>query len=556
MTQFVLQKRAAPPQAAPRAPAGKAQAKAEGAATPREAGLTSLAAGLNQAPGPAALGALHESLARPGAAKSESSRPEPARDGLPPQLQAGMERLSGLSLATVRVHYNSSHPAGIGAHAFAKGSDIHLGPGQEQHLPHEAWHVVQQAQGRAPATAQMKGGMGLNDDPALEREADVMGARALAAAGGPTVSAAPAPLGAPAGGVVQGMFRAAARFGQKAAPVMSTGLKSFSSMGGGGGKPPPNPFLLEEMRKKAEREAQVKRQFKPLPTQKPSSVFRADSSPFHSEQPGFGTHKASLSGGVLSPVDPDGETTPAQQIHGRPQFKAKSPFISSSPSLASVNPYGKHLMQVSPSPEQLLTQPELQEEIANEPNFEENGGARFDDVAHNVTQKGQPAWKPDTPQTAASAEKLGVEPDEDGHYTYRQRAQVNSDKDNETLIKGEVPGVKMFKFVPGSIFKMPSSIVPPDATYGSGEGQIDLAKKSEEQGRDPRTAHPEGFRVPLDDHGLKVFEELERGRQEARELNEQRGLDFLVKEGDITEEEAENFQSPIGKIAPRRKENL
>lgn len=26
---------------------------------------------------------------------------------------------------------------------FEEGTDIHIGPGQEQHLPHEAWHVVQ-----------------------------------------------------------------------------------------------------------------------------------------------------------------------------------------------------------------------------------------------------------------------------------------------------------------------------------------------------------------------------------------------------------------------------
>ena len=41
--------------------------------------------------------------------------------------------------------------------AYTQGSDIHLGPGQEQHLPHEAWHVVQQKQGRVTATTQMKG---------------------------------------------------------------------------------------------------------------------------------------------------------------------------------------------------------------------------------------------------------------------------------------------------------------------------------------------------------------------------------------------------------------
>ncbi|MEM7041075.1 MAG: DUF4157 domain-containing protein [Bacteroidota bacterium] len=34
------------------------------------------------------------------------------------------------------------------AHAYDQGTDIHIGPGQEKHLPHEAWHVVQQKQGR------------------------------------------------------------------------------------------------------------------------------------------------------------------------------------------------------------------------------------------------------------------------------------------------------------------------------------------------------------------------------------------------------------------------
>jgi len=60
--------------------------------------------------------------------------------------------------------------------AYAQGKDIHVGPGQEQHLPHEAWHVVQQAQGRVRPTMQMKGAA-INDDTGLEAEADVMGAK-------------------------------------------------------------------------------------------------------------------------------------------------------------------------------------------------------------------------------------------------------------------------------------------------------------------------------------------------------------------------------------------
>lgn len=102
-----------------------------------------------------------------------------ASGGLPPQLKAGIEALSGLSMDDVRVHRNSSRPAALQAHAFAQGNDIHLAPGQDHHLPHEAWHVVQQKQGRVRATLQLAAGVPVNDDAGLEREADVMGARAL-----------------------------------------------------------------------------------------------------------------------------------------------------------------------------------------------------------------------------------------------------------------------------------------------------------------------------------------------------------------------------------------
>lgn len=98
--------------------------------------------------------------------------------GLPDSLKSGVEHLSGLSLDGVRVHRNSAKPAQLNAHAFAQGTDIHLAPGQEKHLPHEAWHVVQQAQGRVRPTTQLQSAVPVNDDPSLEREADRMGARA------------------------------------------------------------------------------------------------------------------------------------------------------------------------------------------------------------------------------------------------------------------------------------------------------------------------------------------------------------------------------------------
>lgn len=96
---------------------------------------------------------------------------------LPSGLRAGIESLSGMDMSAVRVHYASPLPAQLSALAYAQGSHIHLARGEEQHLPHEAWHLVQQRQGRVKPTLQDQG-VPINDDPALEREADTMGARA------------------------------------------------------------------------------------------------------------------------------------------------------------------------------------------------------------------------------------------------------------------------------------------------------------------------------------------------------------------------------------------
>jgi GGDEF domain-containing protein len=82
----------------------------------------------------------------------------PNRTGLPDNLKAGVEAISGFAMDDVKVHYNSAKPAQLNAFAYAQGADIHVAPGQEQHLPHEAWHVVQQKQGRVQPTVQLKKG--------------------------------------------------------------------------------------------------------------------------------------------------------------------------------------------------------------------------------------------------------------------------------------------------------------------------------------------------------------------------------------------------------------
>jgi hypothetical protein len=105
-----------------------------------------------------------------------------AGEKLPDKLLEGIRKLSGAELGDVRVHYNSAKPAQLQAQACTEGNDIYLAPGQERHLPHEAWHVVQQKQGRVSEKGRSHiglRGVPVNDDAALEREADAMGAKAL-----------------------------------------------------------------------------------------------------------------------------------------------------------------------------------------------------------------------------------------------------------------------------------------------------------------------------------------------------------------------------------------
>lgn len=97
--------------------------------------------------------------------------------GLPDNIKSGIENLSGMALDDVQVHYNSPRPAPLQAHAFTQGTDIHVATGQEKHLAHEAWHVVQQKQGRVQPTMSLNGEK-INDSPNLEKEADDMGRKA------------------------------------------------------------------------------------------------------------------------------------------------------------------------------------------------------------------------------------------------------------------------------------------------------------------------------------------------------------------------------------------
>ncbi|HZW23887.1 MAG TPA: DUF4157 domain-containing protein [Gallionella sp.] len=167
-----------------------AQLEAMAESSPQAGKLAQLAVMVDSSPAMAAqrklIGQAHgspamtaQSKAVNGIAQRAETPAKPNNTGLPDNLKSGIESLSGMSMDNVKVHYNSSQPAQLNALAYAQGTDIHVAPGQEQHLPHEAWHVVQQAQGRVRPTMQLKDGVPVNDDAGLEHEADVMGMKAL-----------------------------------------------------------------------------------------------------------------------------------------------------------------------------------------------------------------------------------------------------------------------------------------------------------------------------------------------------------------------------------------
>ncbi len=114
------------------------------------------------------------------------------KTGLTNALKANVEVLSGYSMDDVRIHYNSDKPRQLQALAYAQGTNIHIAPGQEKYLPHEAWHVVQQKQGRVQPTLLTKGMVAVNDNETLEKDADIMGEKALQLkANAPDVNATP-----------------------------------------------------------------------------------------------------------------------------------------------------------------------------------------------------------------------------------------------------------------------------------------------------------------------------------------------------------------------------
>src|SRR6185503_5049447 len=149
-------------------------------------------------------------------------RSEPG--AMPAELKLKMEEAFGADFSSVRVHPGSSRATTLGARSYTQGDEIHVAPGHwapetssgQELLGHELTHVVQPRAGRVRPTAELHG-VALNDDPALEAEADAMGAKAARGGQGP----ASMPRAAPSRGA-EGPLQRAPAVAQRAGGATKT----------------------------------------------------------------------------------------------------------------------------------------------------------------------------------------------------------------------------------------------------------------------------------------------------------------------------------------------
>ncbi|WPD22067.1 MAG: DUF4157 domain-containing protein [Candidatus Electrothrix scaldis] len=104
------------------------------------------------------------------------------KTGMPDEVKQRAESTLNSDFSDVRIHANSAKAPEVGALAYTQGTNIHFAPGTynpnsnsgRSLLGHELTHVVQQAQGRVQPTTTVAG-VPVNDNPALEQEADKLG---------------------------------------------------------------------------------------------------------------------------------------------------------------------------------------------------------------------------------------------------------------------------------------------------------------------------------------------------------------------------------------------
>ncbi|MBZ4329602.1 hypothetical protein NR800_10055 [Corallococcus interemptor] len=177
-------------------------------------------------------------------------------------------------------------------------------------------------------------------------------------------------------------------------------------------------------------------------------LTRRDNFPFNEVQPKYETPKSAIDrDGKLQPVDAKDRTvTLTAHVDGAKETKAHSPFTSFSGVPVGVD--GKAVEQ------KLVDNPDYgQSRIVHNPALDAKGGDVFDqfdiqrdirtsthpgldETAVNRSQPGTPVWQPEPHERPILAD-VGVDPTKP-HFTYRERAMMNSKRDQEYLVRGTI----------------------------------------------------------------------------------------------------------------------
>ncbi|RKH38382.1 hypothetical protein D7X55_34605 [Corallococcus sp. AB049A] len=177
-------------------------------------------------------------------------------------------------------------------------------------------------------------------------------------------------------------------------------------------------------------------------------LTRRDNFPFNEVQPKYDTPKSAIDrGGKLQPVDAKDRTvTLTAHVDGAKETKAHSPYTSFSGVPVGVdgkatekklvdNPdYGKSRIVHNPSRDvkggDVFDQFDIQRDIRT------STQPGLDETAVNRSQPGKPVWQPEPHERKFLAD-VGVDPTKE-RFTYRERAMMNSKRDQEYLVRGAI----------------------------------------------------------------------------------------------------------------------
>ncbi|WP_426752086.1 hypothetical protein [Myxococcus sp. Y35] len=185
-----------------------------------------------------------------------------------------------------------------------------------------------------------------------------------------------------------------------------------------------------------------------MPRQTPDvPLSRREDFAFDAVQPGYGTSKSAIDkSGTLRPAGNSPDISIADHVDGEKSVKAKTPWTSFSGPPVGVdgkatgplvdNPlYGKDRIVTNPSRDPgigVVADPfDIQRELRTtvKPGFDDTAVLR-------TAPRPQPLWTP-TDEERAIMPHVGVDPAQSS-FTFRERAMVNSARDNEYLVRGPI----------------------------------------------------------------------------------------------------------------------